>query len=398
MESASQESSAERVYITGLGPVCSLGVGIEAFAGALWERPYRVRELAAASGQERPVSVRRVPAFDLNNYVKSKRSYVDPHSAFALAAGSLALASSRGQAREIPPGTGGLAMGTVFGNTASQEIFQQGVRLKGVRLASPVLFQHCYPNTTNSLLCIEFGLRGYNQNFCGDSLCGAQALQAAWEAIRDGLADLMLVGGCDALGDRLSAALRREYGADGLVLGEGACFIVLENQRSVRRRDSTPVCEVVSVASAGTGLPGPPRSAEAEGQIAAATRLAISRALAQAGLWEGDLGIVFLAMPWQSQDLLCRAALPTLSSLSQVPTFAAQEVGGYAFAATFLLQCAAAVIFLNQRAVPSPLKLEGVEKGVELWVEQPPTSVLGTAALLLAWSAHSVVAAILKAP
>ena len=42
-------------------------------------------------------------------------------------------------------------------------------------------------------------------------------------------------------------------------------------------------------------------------------------------------------------------------------------------------------------------KLEKVEKGVELWLEQGPSPMLGEAALVLDWSAHGVVAAILKA-
>jgi len=383
--------------VTGLGPVCPFGLGIEALATALWDKPNRLRELTIGKPEGPQAAVQRVPPFDLNSHVKARRPYVDPHSAFALAAGSLALAPSGRPPQELDPSASGLATGTVFGNAASLEIFQQSVRGKGMRLASPVLFQHCYPNTTNSLMSIEFGLRGFNQNFCGDPLCGGRAIQAGHEAVRAGMADLMLAGGCDALSERLSIALRRECGRDGPILSEGACFLALESEQSVRRRGGKGVCELVCVVSAGTGLAARSGRAEDQMRIGAAIRSAITRALSQTNLWEGDLGALFLAMPWSRNDPLCQAAKPTLDSFSQLPTFTADEVGGYAFAATFPLQCAAAALLLNQRMVPSPMKLEKVERGVELWVEQPPASMLGTAALVLGWSAHSVVAAILKA-
>ncbi len=397
MRPADARSAAGHVYVTGAGPVCALGLGVDAFASGFWGARARGQQLARRGGRRPRDAVRRVPDFDLSDYVESKRPYLDAHSRFAFAAVSLALASSSPVPRVAEPSRSGLALGTLFGNMASQEAFQRLVRQKGMRLASPMLFPHCYPNTTNSLLCIEFALRGYNQNFCGDSLCGARTLQAGHGAVRAGLADLMVVGGCDALTEPLLRALRQESaGPEAPALSEGAGFLVLENEHSVNQRDSTPICELASVVSGGTGVVGRAAGEHDEERIAGAVRSAIAGALAQAHLWEGDVGAVFIAVRHEGDDLVSRAGAQGRRGFSQLPTFHPNAVGR-AFAATFPLQCTAAALLVNEGRLPRAPKLQRVEKGVELWVEQVPSSLLGDAALVLGWSAHSVVAAILKA-
>jgi 3-oxoacyl-(acyl-carrier-protein) synthase len=383
----------ERVYVTGLGLACALGFGAQALAKALWEETDRREDQGVV-----PASAARVPEFDMADYVETVRTYLDPHSRFALAAASLALASYGPDGNVADQARSGLSLGTVFGNAASSEVFQRGMREKGVRLASPVLFPHCYANTSNSLVCIEFGLRGYNQNFCGDPLCGAKALQAGNLAVRAGLADLMLAGGVEAFSKLLLDALSAEDAApDALPPGEGACFLVLESERSVAQRRSTPICELASVTSCGTGVVGPLVRQEDEEHIAGAISSAIGRALKDAGLWEGSLGAIFLAGTRASaDDPVSRAGDIALSGFSQLPAFVPPREVGNTYAAAFALQCTAAALVTGESALPAPPKLEGVKGGVELWVEQVPSGLLGEAVLVLDWSHRHVVAAVLK--
>jgi len=394
---AGRPTGRERVYVTGLGPVCAFGLGVDAFAGGFWAHVDPVRQLASGGVAPPHPTVRTVPDFDLTDYIEAERTYLDAHSRFALAAGSLAFACASAEPEISDPARSGLATATVFGNMASLEVFHRAVKQKGMRLASPILFPHCYPNTTNSLLCIEFNLRGYNLNFCGDSLCGARTVLAGREAVRCGLADLMLVGGCDALGERLIGLLQQERSGEGpLTLSDGAGFLVLENERSIERRRSTPFSEVVSLASAATGLPGAPQEGGEQERIVQAIRRAITSALDEAGLWEGDIGAVFLATSRDGDDTVSRAGALALSGFSQLPTFSPDAIAGAAFAAAFPLHCIAASLIVNRGVLPAPPKLQNVKKGVELWLEQAPSPMLGDAALVLGWSAHGAMAAILK--
>jgi len=386
---------ADRVYVTGLGCVCPLGFGADALAGAFWSGPDDI----AASGTERDEqhTACRVPELEMGDFIETTRPYLDTHSRFSLAAVSLALASAGIESDELDPARSGLASATVFGNVGSQEKFHHLVREKGVRLASPVLFPHCYPNTTNSLLAIEFGLRGYNQNVCGDCVCGAKSVQIGDAALRDGLADMMAVGGCDALTDALIERLSQGTPeSDSLLPGEGASYLVLESRDAIRAREAVPICELACVISRGTGVVGPPSDAD-EGRIAKAILDTVHEALREVGLWEGDLGAVFLTDPCDGDSLRPRAVKQALSSFSQLPTFTPLAAMGQTFAAAFPFQCMSAALVLHQGALPSPPRLEKVHKGVELWIEQTPAGLLGNAALVLGWSSRHVVAAVLKA-
>ena len=382
-----------RVFLTGLGSLCPLGVGIGSLSASFWQTPHYAREEAEPADTSGAL---RVPEFDLADFIATTRPYLDRHSEFALAAGAMALGASNDEEGGLSPQRSGVATATVFGNVASMETFQEIIHTKGMRLASPVLFPHCYPNTSNSLLCIEFGLRGYNQNFCGDLLCSGRAVGAGFEAIRTGRADLMLAGGCDALSDRMREILQAGEESEGPPVGEGACLLALENEHSMSERGAQPICEIPAVASRGTGVAARADSTENERRIETTIVSVIERALREANMWEGDVGAVFLVPPCGVDKSIAAAADKALSSFWQLPTFLPLARTGQTYAAAFPLQCTAAALVLSQGVLPSVPRLENVRKGVEMWVEQMPSGMLGDAALVLGWSHRHVIGAILK--
>jgi 3-oxoacyl-[acyl-carrier-protein] synthase II len=199
-------SQPVRVLISGLGPVTCLGFGMDDLVEGMADvTVMQDTELKAARLRSMFGIIRD---FDLSQFTDTRRPYLDPQSRCALAGTALALESAGVEADEVDPWRCGLSFATVLGNLETQMIFQRQVDEKGMRLGSPVLFSHAYANSTNSVLSIEFSLRGYNQNFCGDLLCGAQALEVAMLAIRSGKADLMVAGGADVTGPELLQRLR----------------------------------------------------------------------------------------------------------------------------------------------------------------------------------------------
>jgi len=382
-----------RVFVTGAGPVCPVALGIAEFSGWLWDGG-----LCGARAPEVKDGVARMPQFDLADFTQTTRPYVDPNTRFALASAALALSCSAQSTKAVDPARSGLCTATVFGNMTSLGSFQQTVRQKGVRLASPALFPHCYANTTNSLLCIEFDLRGYNQNFCDDALGGARSVHSAFHAIKSGLADLILAGGVDALSDRLAEVLPLERAVEGgPPVSEGACLLCLENEFSILQRESTAACELMSMASRGTGLVRAPADEAQQARLAEAIRGALSDALRDARMWEGDLGALFVATPRSGKDLLSQAGTQALADFSQLPTFSVCSSAGDTFAAAFPFECAAAALLLTEGALPVPPELEKVQKGVEMWLEKASPSMLGDGVVVLGWSAAGAVAALLKA-
>ena len=395
---AGQPGQHERNFVSGLGPVTALGPGTAELLGAFYSSDPLSAGMEPGTGQpHKRREVMRVPPFDIADYVKSKRPYLDPNSRFAIAACAMALQGSGIEEHFLVPSLSGLLTASMFGNVFTQEHFQRVVRKKGMRLASPMLFPHTFANATNSLIAIEFGLRGYNLNFCGGALCGAQAVEAAFRALKQGRADVMLAGGVDALSASLLAALEpNDTGQNVPPLSEGAGFLVLERESSLKARAGTPLCEVSAAVCCETGLRQPAEDESAVRQVTNALKGAIASALKAAAMWEGDVGAVFLVSASGISQAAAKAELEAIADFSQLPLLAAKEYLGETFAAAFPLECIAATLVLREDLVPPTLLLEGVRDGVEFWLEERPQPLCRDAALVLGCTPHLAAAAILK--
>ena len=385
---ADQEAQPDRVFISGMGIMTCLGTGVEETADALAELAV-VRRTDGALQAVRPRSG-LLPAFDMADFVETQRPYLDAQSRCALAAAAMALDSAAVEPDEVDPLRCGLHYATALGNVDTLATFRRTVEQKGMRLASPVLFSHAYPNSTDSLLSIEFALAGANQNFCGGRRCGAQAHEAALMALDADRADLVLAGGADAAPPELLERMERSWLGEPPP-GQGAALLGLETQDSVERREGYAFCELASVVCMGTGGD---RSA---GGIAAALEAAVAAAISEAGLWEGDVGLVYRCGGQHGCPAVAEAEQAALGRFSQVPTLSARPFVGETFAAGFPLACALAADALSNDRVPADVVLWGKTHGVEFWVEGRPEPMLGGAAVVVGCAPELAVAAVLVA-
>jgi 3-oxoacyl-[acyl-carrier-protein] synthase II len=327
--------------------------------------------------------------FDLQDFIESKKPYLDPHSKSALAAAALTFESASIAWDEVDHDRIGLSYGTMLGNPDTMKRFQDMVNEKGMRLASPVLFGHTYPNTTSSLIAIEYGLRGYNQNFCGGPLCGAQALAAALSALRQGRADMMLAGGGDVISlDRLKTVT--EAGKDEPMPAQGVGLVLLETRESAEVREGFAFCELASVVCLAGTSAGP-----AEG-LCQALEAAVQQAMEEAGIWEGDIGVVFTCGAPTGMPGAKQAQDAVLSEFAEVPTVSSKAYVGDTFAGSFPLEVIAAADVLNSGIMPPRLSFANKRKGVEFWVEEQPEPLMGHAALVIGCTSESVAACVLR--
>ncbi len=387
MPAAGQHNA--RVLISGLGPVSCLGFGLEHLTEGILEQA--VAQEIERIGPRGRREAALIPDFDLQELIETSRPYLDPQSRSALAAGALALESAAVQHDEVNPLRCGLCYATMLGNLDTQALFQRMVDQKGMRLGSPVLFSHSYPNSTDSLLAIEFALRGYNQNFCGDLLCGAQALESALLALRSGRADLVLAGGADVVRPEVLERLHGGMAPSGPAPAQGAALLVLETQDSIERREGYAFCELSSVVCQGTqgrrNVPG----------LADALRGAVGQAMGEAGVWEGYIGVVVLCSWVSLYAEAAEAERKALDGFSQVPMVTAKRYLGETFAAGFPLECTVAADVLSDGFVPPKVAYQGKRRGVEFWLERRPEAMLGNSALVVGCTCDLVAAAVLRA-
>lgn len=123
------------------------------------------------------------------------------------------------------------------------------------------------PHTIVANIAIFFGLKGRILPTSSACTSGSHAIGYAYESIKYGKIPMMLAGGGEELCmsetyvfDSLYATSTQnetpkatpcpfDANRDGLVLGEGACFLVLENQESVLKRGVKPIAEIVGFGS-----------------------------------------------------------------------------------------------------------------------------------------------------
>jgi 3-oxoacyl-[acyl-carrier-protein] synthase II len=118
-----------------------------------------------------------------------------------------------------------------------------------------------------ALLSTEFGIRGPNGNFAQKDTASAQAVQAAYLDLLEDRCDVAVAGGYDSLAttgnflayeqagllsqaDPAGAYRPFDERADGLVLGEGAGFLVLERWQHAVERGATILGEFCGAGSA----------------------------------------------------------------------------------------------------------------------------------------------------
>lgn len=215
-------SELQNVVLTGLGAITSRG-------------DWTLRSAGAASHAPTEDTDYSIPDFALGNYLASPKTYLDRCSAFALAGAALALKDA-GIETPVVSENFGITLGTHFGCVETMKVFWDKALEKGARLANPLLFSHSYFNSPISLCAIEFGLKGYHGTFCAGESSGAEAVRAAFDAIRLGHVEAMCCGGVDVISPT------RRLCAPDEKMGEAAVFFVLESEAHAEARGarSTP--------------------------------------------------------------------------------------------------------------------------------------------------------------
>jgi hypothetical protein len=197
----------QKVVLTGVGAITALG-DVTLHGASTLSRP---------SGENFEIA-----NFALENYLTSKKTYLDRCSALALAGSALALRDAQIES-PVNDERFGITLGTHFGCLETMKDFWDNAVQKGARLANPILFSHSYVNSPISLCAIEFGLKGYHSTHCAHEYSGLEAVRAAFDAIRLGHADAMLCGGVEAVTPARTLCTGDERS------GEATVFFVFEN-------------------------------------------------------------------------------------------------------------------------------------------------------------------------
>jgi 3-oxoacyl-[acyl-carrier-protein] synthase II len=246
---------SDRICITGIGVVSPIGIGKEEFFSSLKSGRSGIEEIKEFNTHfSRSKKGGMVRSFHPKDFIPaSKIRRLDRASQFAIAAAKLALADAKFSVTQENSSRVGIALGSGFCGLSSSEEFHRGQVLKGFLDLNPMLFPNTVPNAPSSYVSIELGIQGVNSTLV-QSFCTAEAaILFACDQLQKGKADLILTGGVDELSEFLFRGfsglqfLATDQGQgekscpydkirNGLVLGEGAGLLLIENEEHARSR------------------------------------------------------------------------------------------------------------------------------------------------------------------
>jgi 3-oxoacyl-[acyl-carrier-protein] synthase II len=263
-----------RVVITGLGVLSSIGVGKEPF----WEGCIQGRSgIAPISGFDvSKLSSKlggQLPDIDFKEYLKpTNLRRMDRIGKIVVSAIKMALDDSGLELEREDPDRVGIMVGTGLGSSKSVDLYYRGLIEEGPVGATPLLFQTAVPNSICSHSSLEFGIRGINTTFSHKEASVESAMVFAFHLLKRGDAHVIFVGG----GDEISEPLYHVYSTlgslspqktpfaegmrpfdahrNGFVLGEGSGIIVMEELEHARRRRARIYGEVLSHGLSGSNF------------------------------------------------------------------------------------------------------------------------------------------------
>jgi len=241
------------VVVTGIGAVTAAGAG----CAALWDKVSRGDSLIGPSDTV-PGVVAEFSGFEAAAFLEKKIfSTTDRFAQFALIAAREALASAGPPLSAAEADNAAVIIGSAYGGLLTMEGAYARIYADGVSHLHPGVIPKSMMHAAASQISMAYGIRGPSYAMSSACASSAHALGHAFRSIRSGDFNQALVGGVDCA---ISPANLRAWqslrvlapdscrpfsiGRRGLVIGEGAGVLLLEDFETAHRRGAAIVCEL----------------------------------------------------------------------------------------------------------------------------------------------------------
>ena len=254
------------VAVTGLGVVSPLGNDPATFFAALAAGRSGIRRIATRYPERMVTRIAAPVELDAaSHFAAPKLRMLDRVSQLALVAAGQALASSRGALEGLDRTRAGTFVGTGMGGSETSDDGYHTLYGEGSDRVKPFSVLMAMNNAAAAWIGLDHGLEGPNLTFSTACSSSTVAIGEAARRIAAGEADVMIAGGAEApltFGTlkawealktlaaedaRDPAASCKPFARDrsGLVLGEGAAMVVLEDLARARARNAPVLACIV---------------------------------------------------------------------------------------------------------------------------------------------------------
>jgi beta-ketoacyl-acyl-carrier-protein synthase II len=246
-----------RVVITGIGVFASTGRNAGCFFEALVQGRSAIRRIQQFDPSALSVQIgAEIPDYDPLDYFPAKRlDLLDRFSQFALLAAKEAMDSSGIQLRDEERPRFGVVTGTGMGGATTFETGYFKLFAEHATRLHPFTIPKIMHNAATSQICMDFGAQGPSLTTATACSSSGHAIGEAFHLIKFGIADMMITGGTEspltfgmirswesvrvlAPGNGDPSKACRPFSADreGLVMGEGAAMLLLEELEHAQKR------------------------------------------------------------------------------------------------------------------------------------------------------------------
>ncbi|MFE3323217.1 ketosynthase chain-length factor [Streptomyces sp. NPDC059176] len=385
--------------ITGIGVTAPTGLGTQEFWGATLDGKSAIASISRYDASSYPVRLcGEITGFDATEHIPGRLlPQTDRMTQLALTAADLALADAGLSADDLNPqktgvATAGAAGGFEFGQKELQTLWSQGPQY----VSAYQSFAWFYAVNTGQL-SIKHDTRGPSNVVVSEQAGGLDALAVARRRIRQGTT-VMIAGGLDAPlspwamaaqipNGRMSRSLDpdRAYlpfheDACGYVPGEGGALLIVEDERTARRRAAPRIYARIAghCSTFDSDRRGPTRLASC-----------IEGAIADAELSPRDIDVVFAdaaGVPALDQDEA--EALVRVFGPRRVPVTAPKTMTGRMYSGGAAVDVAMGLLALADDIIPPTANVgrPAPGYGIDLVTSVRPSSV--NTALIIARGYH----------
>jgi 3-oxoacyl-[acyl-carrier-protein] synthase II len=375
---------SRRVVITGLGVISPVGNNPAEFFSRLMAGQSGIKRLQLPFVDQLSIRIGApVEGFTpTEHFSKMQLTGMERFSQFALVAATQAVADAQLELSAEEQARAGVCMGSCLGGAGTLEDGYIEVLQHEIPRIKPLSVLLSMNNAAASHISIKYGLQGPNITYATACSSSAIAIGEAYRQIKHGYCDVMLAGGAEAmltLGAMkawealrtLAAEDEQDAGASckpfskdrsGLVLGEGAAVLVLEDAERAIKRGARIYAELVGYdcSSDASHITKP----DAVGQSRT-----IVKALREAGLQPQDIGYINAhGTATVAGDVQETLAIKTVfgSYAQQVPVSSTKSMHGHLMGATGAVEFMAAVLALDNNAIPPTINLNNPDPECDL--------------------------------
>ena len=369
--------------MTGVGAVSPQGTGAGAFFDGLVAGRSAIRRLPEALTARLAIGIGAPCDFDGAKHIAAPDlRMMDRVSQMALVAAGEALAQAGDAAKSAPSERIGVSMGVGVGGPESTDEGYRTLYAEGSDRIRPFSVLMAMTNAPAAWIALTHGLRGPSLTYSTACSSSAVAIGEAARRIAAGEADVVLAGGAEApltLGtlkawealktlapcDPLDvSASCKPFSKDrsGLVLGEGAAALVLEELEHARARGVPVLAEIAGygVCTDASHITRP----SVEGQARA-----MKLALDDAGMAAADIGYINAhGTGTQANDAVETAAIRQVfgSRADATPVSSTKSMHGHLLGGAGALELVAGILAMWRETLPPTMHLANPDPACDL--------------------------------